>query len=515
MATAVAVYLLALLPLLAIIVLFVCRSRAATRLFPYDLARARLPPSPRALPVIGHLHHLVGGALPHRAMRDLASRHGPLMLLRLGALPVAVASSADAAREVMKTRDLHFATRSMTQTLRHAVPEGAEGIIFAPYGDAWRQVRRICTLELLSARRVQSFRPVREEEAGRLLRGVAAAAALAKAVNLSEMVAAYAADSAVRAVIGNRLKDRDAFLALLERSVKLFARMSLPDLYPSSRLAMLVSRMPGRMRRQREELVGFMDAIVRDHEENKATGGDDANKEDLLDVLLRIRREGDLQVPITTDNIKSVIGDMLGTGSETAATTLQWIMAELMRNPRVMQKAQDEVRHVLAGQHRVTEDDLNKLHYMRLVVKEGLRLHPPAPLLFPRECRSTCQILGFDVPKGTMVLVNAWAISRDSQYWDMPEEFEPQRFDNSTIDFKGTDFEYTPFGAGRRMCPGMAFALVNVELVLASLLFHFDWELPRGMEPVDLDMTEEIGVTVRRRQDLMLLPVVRVPVTVE
>ncbi|KAK3130905.1 hypothetical protein QOZ80_6BG0499490 [Eleusine coracana subsp. coracana] len=294
--------------LLAIIVLFVCRSRAASRrrgVVVDDLARARLPPSPRALPVIGHLHHLAG-ALPHRAMRDLARRHGPLMLLRLGALPVVVASSADAAREVMKTRDLHFATRSMTQTLRHAFLEGAEGIIFAPYGDAWRQVRRICTLELLSARRVQSFRNVREEEAGRLLRGVASAATLAKVVNLSEMVAAYAADSAVRAIIGNRLKDRDAFLALLERSVKLFARMSLPDLYPSSRLAMFLSRMPGRMKRQREELVGFMDAIVRDHEENKVTG--DANKEDLLDVLLRIQREGDLQVPITTDNIKSVIG---------------------------------------------------------------------------------------------------------------------------------------------------------------------------------------------------------------
>ncbi|CAN6194067.1 unnamed protein product [Urochloa humidicola] len=467
--------------------------------------------SPWALPVIGHLHHLAG-ALPHRAMRDLAARHGPLLLLRLGGLRVVVASSADAAREVMRARDLNFATRSMSRTVRMAFPSGTEGIIFAPYGEAWRQMRKVCTVELLSARRVQSFNSVRAEEAARLLRAVAAAPA--PAVNLSELITMYAADSAVRTIVGSSFKDRDVFLTLLERMVKMVAKMSLPDLFPSSRLAMLVSRMPGKMKRQRQELVAFIDNIVREHEENRAVAGN-GGKEDLLDVLLRIQREDGLQVPITTDIIKSVIGDMLGTGSETVATVLQWIMAELMRNPRVMQKVQDEVRCTLAGQRQVTEDYLSNLHYMHLVIKETLRLHPPAPLLFPRECRSECQVLGFTVPKGAMVLVNAWAISRDPKYWDMPEEFIPERFEHSKIDFKGTDFEYTPFGAGRRMCPGITFAFVNMELILASLLYHFDWKLPCGMEAADLDMTEELGVTVRRLQDLHLVPVVRVPLTVE
>ncbi|CAL5053949.1 unnamed protein product [Urochloa decumbens] len=499
---------LLLIPLLAIVP-FVCLRRMASR---WRGCRdgAPLPPSPWALPVIGHLHHLAG-ALPHRAMRDLAARHGPLMLLRLGGLRVVVASSADAAREVMRARDLNFATRSMSRTVRLAFPSGTEGIIFAPYGEGWRQMRKVCTVELLSARRVQSFRPVRAEEAGRLLRAVAAAAAWAP-VNLSELITVYAADSAVRTIIGSSFKDRDAFLTLLERMVKMVAKMSLPDLYPSSRLAMLVSRMPGKMKRQRQELVAFIDNVVREHEESRAAGND--GKEDLLDVLLRIQREGDLPVPITTDNIKSVVGDMLGTGSETVATVLQWTMAELMRNPRVMHKVQDEVRCTLAGQRQVTEDYLSNLHYMHLVIKETLRLHPPAPLLFPRECRSECQVLGFTVPKDAMVLVNAWAISRDPKHWDMPEEFVPERFENSKIDFKGTDFEYTPFGAGRRMCPGIAFAFTNMELILACLLYHFDWELPCGMEAADLDMTEELGVTVRRRQDLHLVPVVRVPLPV-
>ncbi|RCV14418.1 hypothetical protein SETIT_2G424600v2 [Setaria italica] len=471
----------------------------------------RLPPSPWALPVIGHIHHLaLAGALPHRAMRDLARRLGPLMLLRLGELPVLVASSADAAREIMRANDLAFATRPISPTARVLLGEGSYGIVFAPYGDGWRQLRRICTTELFCARRVRSFRAVREEEVRRLLRSVAASASeLASPVNLSEMVSAYVADASVRAIIGSRFRDRETFLTLLERRLKNVPAQSLPDLFPSSRLAMLISTTPRRMRSQREEMMAFIDTIIQEHQDNRAAAGVD--EEDLLDVLLRIQREDELDPPLTTENIKAVIIDIFGGSSETSATTLQWIMAELMRNPRVMRKAQNEVRRVLAGQEVVTEDNLGELRYLPLVIKEALRLHPPATLLIPRECRSPCQVLGFNVPAGVMVLVNAWAIGRDPSNWDAPEEFMPERFENSDVDFKGSDFEFIPFGAGRRMCPGIGFGLANMDLALASLLYHFDWKLPDGMEPGQLDMTEALGITTRRLSHLMLVPTVRVP----
>ncbi|XP_025803107.1 premnaspirodiene oxygenase-like [Panicum hallii] len=494
-------YLLVIPLLLAIPLLYL--RRRSTR--GHGSSALRLPPSPWALPVIGHIHHLAGGALPHHAMRDLARRLGPLMLLRLGELPVLVASSADAARDIMRSNDLTFATRPITPTAKILLGEGSYGLVFAPYGDGWRQLRRICTMELFSARRVRSFRAVREEEVRRLLQSVAASTS---PVNMSEMVSAYVADASVRSIIGSRFRDRETFLRLLERRLKNVPAQSLPDLFPSLRLAMLLSPTPRRMRSQREEMMAFVGTIIQEHQENRATSVDE---EDLLDVLLRIQREDELDPPLTTENIKAVIIDIFGGSSETSATTLQWIMAELMKNPRVMRKAQDEVRRVLAGQEIVTEDSLGDLHYLPLVIKEALRLHPPAPLLIPRECRSPCQVLGFDVPAGAMVLVNAWAIGRDPRHWDAPEEFVPERFEDSGVDFKGMDFEFIPFGAGRRMCPGIGFGLANMELALACLLYHFDWELPDRIEPDELDMTERQGITTRRLSDLLLVPTVRVP----
>ncbi|KAJ1292317.1 hypothetical protein BS78_02G383300 [Paspalum vaginatum] len=445
------------------------------------------------------------------------------MLLRLGELRVVVASSADAAREIMRTHDLAFATRPISPTGRALLGDGSYGLVFAPYGEGWRQLRRICTTELLSARRVRSFRAVREEEVRRLLRSVAAAAADApgQPVNLSDMVSAYVADASVRAVIGSRFRDRETFLRLLERRLNNVPAQSLPDLFPSSRLAMILSPTPRLMKRERRDMMAFIDTIIREHQDSRgggdaaAAGNADEENDDLLAVLLRIQKEDALDPPLTTDNIKAVIIDIFGGSSETSATTLQWIMAELMRNPRVMRKAQEEVRRVLGGPQEtaITEDSLGGLQYLPLVIKEALRLHPPAPLLIPRECRSPCRVLGFDVPAGAMVLVNAWAIGRDPAHWDAPEEFAPERFQGSgAADFKGTDFEFIPFGAGRRMCPGVAFGLANMDLALACLLYHFDWELPDGMEPGELDMTERFGITARRLSDLLLVPTARVPV---
>ncbi|CAL5041771.1 unnamed protein product [Urochloa decumbens] len=481
----------------------------------------RLPPGPWQLPLIGSMHHLAS-KLPHRAMRDLARRYGPVMLLRIGEVPTVVLSSREAAREVMKTHDAAFASRPLSATVR-VLSNGGRNILSAPYGEHWRQFRKIAITELLSARRVLSFRAVRVEEVGTMLRACAAAAAEAEAggagtVDMRELLTALVADYTSRAAVGDRCKDRDTFLHEVERGVELSAGFNMADLWPSSRLVGWLSGAVRRAQKSRDTVYGILDGIIKEHQEMMESGGSAGKAEDLVDVLLKIQRDGSLPIPLDMDVLKAVIFDILSAGSETSSTVLLWVMAELIRNPKAMRRATAEVRSTFAAHGAVTEHALGELRYMHLVIRETFRLHAPAPLLLPRECQETCRVLGYDVPPGANVLVNVWALARDERYWPGgdAEEFRPERFEDggeaAGMDFKGADFEFLPFGAGRRICPGMSFGLIIVELALASLLFHFDWEAPGVADPTDLDMTEAFGVTVRLKDSLLLRPIIRVPV---
>lgn len=196
---------------------------------------------------------------------------------------------------------------------------------------------------------------------------------------------------------------------------------------------------------------------------------------------------------------------MFAAGTDTTFITLDWGMTELITNPKVMKKAQDEVRRVVGERSAVLESDLHQLHYLKAVIKEIFRLHPPAPVLVPRESMEEVIIEGYEIPSKTRFFVNAWAIARDPESWENPEVFDPDRFMGSSIDFKGQDFELIPFGAGRRGCPAIIFADATVELALAQLLHSFDWELPHGVEVKDLDMTEVFGITMHRINELIVV----------
>ena len=291
------------LALVSLLVILLAKRRRSAAAPEHGL---RLPPGPWQLPIIGSLHHMIG-KLPHHAMRDLARRHGPLMLLQLGEVPTLVVSSREAARAVMKTHDTVFATRPLSPTMR-AITKGGRGIIMAPYGARWRQLRRITITKLLSARRVLSFRAVRAEEAAAMLRACAAAAAAgSRAVDMRERLSALITDTTMRAAMGDRFKDREVFLQALDRAIRLSAAgFNMADLWPSSRIIGRLSGVVRRCEEIRDTTFQILDGIIEEHLE-RMSNGDGGEVEDLLDVLLKVQQDGDLPIPLDMDDIKVVI----------------------------------------------------------------------------------------------------------------------------------------------------------------------------------------------------------------
>ncbi|CAM8939883.1 unnamed protein product [Rhodiola kirilowii] len=209
----------------------------------------------------------------------------------------------------------------------------------------------------------------------------------------------------------------------------------------------------------------------------------------------------------TMDNIKGALLNIFLAGVDTGAITVVWAMTELVKNPSAMKKAQDEIRCLMADKDRVSEQDLESLEYLKMVLKETLRLHPPAPLLLPKQTTANTQVLGYHIKAGTRVYINAWAIGRDPKTWEKPDKFSPERFEDCPIDYKGQNFELIPFGGGRRMCPGINMGMSTVQLSLANMLFSFDWKLPEGMTREDISMEEGTGLTSYKKIPLKLVPV--------
>ncbi|KAH6815808.1 hypothetical protein C2S51_020628 [Perilla frutescens var. frutescens] len=458
----------------------------------------KLPPSPRKLPILGNLHQL--GSLPHHNLHSMAKKHGPIMLLHFGSVPTVVVSSAAAAREIMKTNDLIFSDRPDSSVNRRLLYDNKD-VSVAPYGEYWRQLKSICVLQLLSNKRVQSFHEIREEETEILMKRVGEEGS--GCVNLSHMFTQLMNDVVCRSAIGRKCRegeDGEKFLQLLREFLEVLGTISIGDFVPSLSWINRINGFDARVERIARDMDEFLEGVIRERLQNPAVKK--KNGENFVDILLHIYQSNSVGVSIDRDSIKAIILDVFAAGTDTTSTVLEWAMTELLRHPIILKKLQDEVREVVKDkQNKITEKDIEKMHYLKAVIKETLRYHTPIPLLVPRIAREDAKIMGYDVPVGTMMMTNAWAIGRDPDSWDEPERFYPDRFLNSSIDFQGLDFEFIPFGAGRRGCPGISFAMATNELVLANLVQKFDWKL--GDECKELDMSERPGVAIRRAVPLL------------
>ncbi|KAG5524869.1 hypothetical protein RHGRI_031515 [Rhododendron griersonianum] len=466
--------------------------------------RKNPPPSPRKLPLIGNLHQM--GPIPHRSLHSLSQAHGPLMLLHFAAAPVLVASSAAAARDILKTHDLIFSNRPKS-TIGNKLLYGTKDVVFSPYGEYWRQMKSICVLQLLSNKRVQSFRNVREEEIALMIEKISDSGS--DVVNLSKLIAELIANVVGRAVLGRKYdgvggrggEAKRGFKEVLGNVVELFGVLDIGDFVPWLKWVSRVNGVYGRAERLAKELDEFLEGVVEEHEGRERKVGEEG-RQDFVDVLLEIQRENVVGIPLHRDSIKALILDIFVAGTDTSSAAIEWVMTKLIKHPQAMKKLQTEVRLIVQPNQPVTEDNLDQMPYLKAVIKETLRLHPPVPLLVPRESTKDVQVMGYDVAAGTRVVVNAWSIGQDPVSWDEPEEFRPERFLNGhSIDSRGQDFDWIPFGGGRRGCPGIQFAVVVDELVVANLVHKFDFVLPDGVE---LDEGESSGLAVHKKLPLLL-----------
>ncbi|XP_057447083.1 cytochrome P450 CYP736A12-like [Lotus japonicus] len=464
------------------------------------------PPGPKPLPIIGSLHML--GKLPHRSLQALAKKHGPIMSLKLGQVPAIVASSPEAVELFLKTHDAVFASRPKIQASEFMF-YGGKGLGLAQYGPYWRNMRKLCTLQLLSPSKVEMFAPLRSEELGKLLRTLEKVADSSEVVDLSELVGEVIANITYKMVLGCHKDSGVDLKGLIGEAMNLAGTFNLADFIPW--LSMFdFQGLASRMKKTSKAFDQVVDQIINDHEhplEKK-----DPQDKDFVDILLSLmdpRNEEQNQL-IDNTNIKSIILDMIGGALDSASATIEWAMSELLRNPRVMKKLQDELENVVGINRHVDESDLENLRYLYMVVKEILRLYPAGPLLGPRECLKDVTIDGYYIKKKTRIIINAWAIGRDPKVWSNNADiFYPERFLNCNVDLRGHDFQLIPFSSGRRGCPGINMGLVMVRLVVAQLVHCFNWELPLGISPNDLDMTERFGLAMPRSNHLLAMPTCR------
>ncbi|KAL2333764.1 hypothetical protein Fmac_014977 [Flemingia macrophylla] len=471
------------------------------------------PPGPRGLPIIGNMNMM--DQLTHRGLATLAKQYGGVFHLRMGFLHMVTISNAEAARQVLQLHDNIFSNRPATIAIKYLTYDRAD-MAFAHYGPFWRQMRKICVVKLFSRKRAESWDSVRDEVEG-AVRGVAGN--LGSAVNLGEVVFNLTKNIIYRAAFGcSSQEGQEEFIWILQEFSKLFGAFNIADFLPF--LGWLDPQgLNKRLFHARASLDSFIDKIIDDHVEKKkrfCANNSCEEESDMVDELLNFYCQESVlddesedlhnSIRLTKDNIKAIIMDVMFGGTETVASGIEWAMAELMRSPEELRRVQQELAETVGLERRVEESDMEKLVYLKCAVKETLRLHPPIPLLL-HETAEDAAVCGYFVAKGSRVMINAWAIGRDGDAWEDPDTFKPSRFlDPHVPDFKGSNFEFIPFGSGRRSCPGMQLGLYTLELAVAHFLHCFTWELPDGMKPSELDTADVFGLTAPRASRLVAVP---------
>uniref|UniRef100_A0A803NFH2 Cytochrome P450 n=1 Tax=Cannabis sativa TaxID=3483 RepID=A0A803NFH2_CANSA len=459
-----------------------------------------LPPSPPSYPIIGHLHLLKPRV--HRIFHSLSAKYGDVFTLWFGSRRVVVVSSPSAVEECFTKNDIVLANRPPLLMGKH-ISYNYTTIVAAPYGDHWRNLRRIGAVEIFSTARLNLLLNIRKDEIDRLLRKInrSISSSTDRAVEMKSMLTELTFNIVMRMMAGKRYYGDDVtddvearkFREIMKAVFENGGAGNQADFLP------ILNWVPNSYEKRIEKLAkktdSFLQGLIDEHR-NRKDDDDDQNsnldRNTMIDHLLTLQQS---QPEYYTDQIiKGFVLILLLAGTDTSAVTLEWTMSNLLNHPHVLQKLKDELDSQIGQQQLVDESDLSKLPYLQNVISETLRLYPAAPLLVPHYSSNDCTISGFDVPRDTIVLVNAWAIHRDPKLWEDAEIFKPERFENiGKGSENGEGYKLMPFGLGRRSCPGIGLAQRVVGLTLGSLIQCFEWE---RVSEEKIDMSENKGLTM-------------------
>ncbi|OMP01903.1 Cytochrome P450 [Corchorus olitorius] len=462
-----------------------------------------LPPSPFALPILGHLHLLKEPL--HRTFFNLSQKYGPIFYLRAGSRRLLVVSSPSAVQECFTKNDIVFANRPRFIIGKY-VGYNYSTLGLSSYGDHWRNLRRLCTVEVFSSHRLNLSLDIRRDEVNRFLRRLyqVSANGFAK-VELKSMFSDLTFNIVLRMIAGKRYfgeevksEEGTKFQEMIKELFELAVSSYPGDFFPILQLV----DYNGYIKKIKEigkKTDELMQGMVDEHRRKK---GDSTLNNTMITHLLSLQES---QPEYYTDEIiKGIIQVILNAGTDTTALTLEWAMSNLLNHPYVLIKARDELIKNIGQERLVEEADLPKLPYLQNIISETLRLYPVAPLLVPHFSSDNCNIGGYEIPKETILMVNLWAIHRNPEVWEDPLSFKPERFESKSKEMGDQNIAYKvlPFGLGRRACPGMGLAQHVLGLTLGSLIQCFEW---KKLSEKNIDMTEGQGLTIPKIESLEVL----------
>ncbi|PIA38390.1 hypothetical protein AQUCO_02800233v1 [Aquilegia coerulea] len=372
-------------------------------------------------------------------------------------------------------------------------------------------MKKLCMSELLGGRTIDKLLPVRREEIKLFLKMMSHKSDSAETVNVSAELTMLMNNILTRMMLSKRCSesenDAEEVKSLVNEVTELGGKFNLSDYIWFLRNIDL----QGYKKRSEDVHIRYdamIEKIIKEHEEVKSKqiekGERDDVVKDLLDILLDLAEDDELEFKLTRENIKAFILDLFA-GTDTSASTTEWALSELINHPDIFEKARAEIDYVVGKNRLVEESDIQNLPYLQAIVKETLRLHPTGPLVV-RKSSEDCRVGEYDIPKNTRLFVNVWAIGRDPKHWENPLEFRPTRFTTGDkIDVRGQQFQFLPFGSGKRGCPGVTLALQVVQTTLASLIQCFEFRMEDG-KSATLDMTEGPGLTLPRANPLLCVP---------